>query len=129
METTVTELNNKVDDLLSTRDEIADLREKLEHYTAQEASLKADILAMSWPESTLKYDDVTISRVETKDVKVTDPKLVITWLKRNKIDPNNFMKLDLVKVKPVLKTALFTQGKHIQGTEHEVKESLRVTEV
>ena len=129
MKTLQTELDTKVDELLANRDAITDARDHLDYLIEQGASLKHEILDMDWPEKTLKYDDVTISRVETKDVKITDPKLVITWLKRNKIKVEDFMRLDTVKVRPLLKSAIFTQNKSIQGTEHETKVGLRVSEV
>ena len=121
-------LNEAVDRLLELRDERDDLREQLDGLNAMYEAQGEAVLNMDWPETTLKYEDVTISRVNTKSVKIIDPKAVITWLKRNKIPYLDFMRLDTVKVKPVLSTAIFTQGKTVSGTEHETKVSLRISD-
>lgn len=77
---------------------------------------------------TYKYKGYTvITRVTTKKVTVTDPKSVITWLKRNKYNADDFTMLDKTKVKPVLATAIFTQGKQLSGATGERVESLRVS--
>jgi hypothetical protein len=121
-------LDTDVERLLELRDERDDLRERLDALNEAYEAQSELLLGSEWPEPTLKYDDVTISRVNTKSVKIIDAKLVITWLKRNKIPYLDFMRLDTVKVKPVLSTAIFTQGKTVSGTTNETKVSLRVTD-
>jgi hypothetical protein len=125
---TTTQLNEAVDKLLELRDDRDDLRERLNALNEAYEAQATHILELDWPEATLKYDDVTISKVNVKSVKIIDPKLVITWMKRAKIKLEPYMRLDAVKVKPVLTTALFTEGRAIPGTEHELKTSLRVTD-
>lgn len=118
-----------IEQFMDARERIEALEDELRASKVEYEVLKDQALteALNSPDQKIKLDEYTISVTKLKQVKIEDTKLVVTWLKRHDYKPEDYQRLDLVKLKPVLTNAIFTQGKQIKGVEALEVNSLRVT--
>jgi hypothetical protein len=114
--------------LVDLKERIADVSDQLDVLKGQYERHR-DKMLVDWDDSKkfVETETATITKRVTDDVKIIDPAHAVTWLKRNRLDANDFMKLDTVKAKPVFKSAIYTQKKRVTGVEKTHSETLVIT--
>lgn len=121
------ELNAKIAKYDQLRFDEANAKARLEVISHEKAELGSEIMdALKAAQlKSYKHSELgTLSLVQRPKVVVTDPVKVQFWLKMNGWKPDDYLRLDTTKVRPILENAAIADGIIIEGAEIETSEYL-----
>lgn len=78
----------------------------------------------------MKSSTIAVSIAVKRDVKIINPEPVKAWL-RSTYGPqaDQYLSVDAVRTKPLLKTAMWTDGEQVEGVERTETETLTVKDI
>ncbi len=98
---------------------------KMEKEELSDAIL-TELKAMPYTDAKLLMKARSVSIAQKPIVKVLDPTKVDFWLRMNNYKPDDYMKLDALKIRPILENAAIAEGQIIEGAEVQMTEYLTI---
>lgn len=108
------------------REREALLRDSKTRYEEERMELMASIKEAGLDQA--KGGGVTAFVKHTASVEINDPEGVKKWLRKNKFNVDDYLRLDAVMVKPVLANAVVQDGEIIDGVTRTDRETLELRE-
>ncbi len=120
------ELSDKIARLRQVKFDLAHQQGILDVIKAEKEQLSEEILAelkaMPYDQAKFLMKSKSMSITQKPIVKVLDPVKVAFWLRMNEYNPDDYMKLDALKVRPLLEEAAIKSGEIIEGAEVQMTE-------
>ncbi len=127
MSDSMAELNAKIVKYKKVRMEVAAQKGILDVMEMEKQNLSDEIMEMLKTAGVKSYKNDklgTLSLVQKPKVVILDPTKVAFWLKMQEYDTADYMRLDTIKVRPILENAAIANGEIIEGAEVQTSEYL-----
>jgi hypothetical protein len=121
------DLQAKLLKLSFLKEEINALSEKKKEFDDLKSEIMFD-MAASKSKRTESVNGIYAVRAERTDIKVIDQEQVKQWLTDNEFVIDEYVRLDLTRVSPLVKSALKETGELVPGTEVQTNEYISVKE-
>ena len=121
------DLQAKLLKLSFLKEEINALSEKKKEFDDIKSEIMFD-MAASKSKRSESVNGIYAVRAERTDIKVIDQEQVKQWLTDNEFAIDEYVRLDLTRVSPLVKSALKETGELVPGTEVQTNEYVSVKE-